>query len=224
MRSSKAYWRILGVLAALLLTGLILLLAALFNQSPAPAPAASPQNSVENNENSVERHKTAAPPANQIEVELYFPAPGSSPGGFGILQEERRRIRRSSSSSDLARALLEELFTGPREGGLPVIPPAARLHQVYILKDGRAVLNYSHGLVENCPEGVEGEAALIYSIVNTLTRNISEIRGVRILIDGNERETLSGHLDLSGFLQQDMSLVRGSAPAVDAAPVQPPAP
>jgi spore germination protein GerM len=105
-----------------------------------------------------------------------------------------------------------------------VIPPAARLHQVYLLKDSRAVLNYSHELVENCPEGVEGEAALIYAVVNTLTRNISEIRSVRILIDGSERETLTGHLDLSGFLRQDMSLVRDSASPVDPAPVHPPTP
>ena len=214
MNIRKPHWRILGIFLIFLIISLALLVAFIFNRQPSPIESPS-------SEKIEEKLAPLAVPEEEVEVMLYFPAPSESSGGWGILREEQRRIRRTASISERARALLEELASGSREQGLPIIPPGTRLLQAYLLKDGSAVLNYSHALAENCPEGVEGEVALVYSIVNTLTRNIPEIPRVRILIDGSERETLGGHLDISGFLEQDMSVVQGTPPAITPVRVQP---
>jgi spore germination protein GerM len=210
----KPYWRILGIFVTFLIIGLALLVAVILNRQPHPIEHPPLEKNGGN-------PAPSAAPQGEVEVTLYFPAAGESSAGWGILQEERRRIRRTTSNNELARALLEELASGSREARLSVIPSGTRLLQVYLLKDGSAILNYTHTLAESCPEGVEGEVALVYSIVNTLTRNIPEIRRVRILIDGMERETLGGHLDISGFLEQDMSLVQGTPPMTNPVRVQP---
>jgi spore germination protein GerM len=43
------------------------------------------------------------------------------------------------------------------------------------------------------------EELTIASIVSTLTANDPQVRRVKILIEGKERETLAGHADLTRF-------------------------
>ena len=57
------------------------------------------------------------------------------------------------------------------------------------------------------PGGSAGELITIFSLVNSLTYNLDAIRSVRILVGGEERESLKNHLDLARDYQQDMSIV-----------------
>jgi hypothetical protein len=157
--------------------------------------------------------KSSAPamplPANQWEASLYFLAKNPSQAGRGILVEERRMLTRSGSIAEQARRVLDELVAGSRDGHLAVLPLEAKPLQFFLLPDGTAVINYSHMLIDKNPRGIESELACIYAIVNTLTRNFGEIASVRILIEGAEKETLCGHIDLSSSLKQDLSYVAG---------------
>ncbi len=47
----------------------------------------------------------------------------------------------------------------------------------------------------------------VYSIVNSLTYNFKSVKRVSLLVEGNERETLGGHIDLSRPFSPDYSLV-----------------
>ena len=47
----------------------------------------------------------------------------------------------------------------------------------------------------------------VYSIVNTLTE-ISQIKGVQILVEGNEKKTLIGHVDISMPLLRDEDWIK----------------
>jgi spore germination protein GerM len=58
------------------------------------------------------------------------------------------------------------------------------------------VLDFSRELQTNHSGGSAGELLTVYSIVNTLAENIHGISRVQILVEGNEVETLAGHLDL----------------------------
>ena len=58
----------------------------------------------------------------------------------------------------------------------------------------------------NHPGGVLNELATVYSIVNSLTYNLPEIKEVKILIGGIEKETLAGHCVLLLPLQMDLSI------------------
>jgi germination protein M len=47
----------------------------------------------------------------------------------------------------------------------------------------------------------------VYSIVNSLTE-ISPIKGVQILVEGNERNSLVGHVDISMPLLRDEDWIK----------------
>ncbi len=47
--------------------------------------------------------------------------------------------------------------------------------------------------------GVLVEELTVASLVETLSANIPGINRVKILVDGKSRDTLAGHVDLTGF-------------------------
>ena len=57
--------------------------------------------------------------------------------------------------------------------------------------------------LRNQPSGSSEELAAVYSVVNTLAYNFKPIKKVFILVEGGERETLGGHVNLGeAFLPQ----------------------
>jgi hypothetical protein len=59
------------------------------------------------------------------------------------------------------------------------------------------------------PGGAWTEVLAVYSLVNTLVENFSDVKQVQILIDGNESETLAGHVDISRPLMSRIQLLAG---------------
>ena len=60
-----------------------------------------------------------------------------------------------------------------------------------------AVVNLHGAFADNHPSGVEVEALTLNSILSTLHANFPEISQIRFLVDGQPRETLAGHADLT---------------------------
>lgn len=157
----------------------------------------------------VDEEEPLAEPGKSAEREavIFF----SREGAEG-LYPERRRIYVTSSVPDMARQVLEELVRGPRRAlGVPVLPREAELRQVYIDREGNAYVDFSAELARRHPGGSDAEIATLFAIVNSLTYNFPEIRAVRILIEGEERETLAGHLDLTRRYYRDLSRVAPEA-------------
>ena len=77
-----------------------------------------------------------------------------------------------------------------------------------MLGDGTAVVDFSAHLRKNHTGSCRMEQLTLFSIVNSLILNVSEIDQVKILIDGTEVETLTGHLPLEFPLTADMLLTR----------------
>lgn len=82
------------------------------------------------------------------------------------------------------------------------IPEGTKLLGVEV-KDGLAIVNFSHEFRDNFQGGSTGEALLIGAILRTLGQ-FSEIRQVSILVEGKPISSL-GHLDLSGRLDVNSS-------------------
>ena len=141
-------------------------------------------------------------PENQKEVVLFFQSENSD-----RLYPELRSIVRTASVLTQAKQVIVELIAGSREGHLPVISEKARLREIYTSSDGTVCVDFTRHLVENHSGGSAGEIATVYAIVNSLTVNFPEIKRVRILVEGEERETLKYHIDLSLTFSQDLSLV-----------------
>jgi hypothetical protein len=104
---------------------------------------------------------------------------------------------------------------------LRTLPPDAALLAFYLLPDGTAIADFSEALATSIPSGIESEQMAADSLTKTLGANVPQIRRLKILIHGQEVETLAGHLDLSQpFLvsANPVPMPRADAPA--AAPGQ----
>lgn len=102
------------------------------------------------------------------------------------------------NSKELVRLLVEQLLAGPPQQGLaPVFAPNTRLLGVE-LDEGIAVLNFSAAVVPTAGGSFEEQLAL-WTLTETVC-SVPGINGIKILIAGQERETLGGHLDLTTVL------------------------
>jgi Sporulation and spore germination len=73
---------------------------------------------------------------------------------------------------------------------LPVEPNQVAPSQV-------AVVDLSESFVDAHPSGIEPETLTLLSIIGTLHVNFPQVTQVRFLVDGQPRETLAGHADLT---------------------------
>jgi hypothetical protein len=69
-------------------------------------------------------------------------------------------------------------------------------------KDGNsgpemAVVNFTGAFAASHPSGIETESLTVLSICATLHANLPQVKEVRFLVDGQQRDTLAGHADLT---------------------------
>jgi spore germination protein GerM len=111
--------------------------------------------------------------------------------------EERREIAVPQDRAGRAKRILEELAAGPRESGVRTLPYGTRVLSVFFDEQGGVFVDFSRELVDNHPGGSTGELFTIRSVVQTLAANFPDIESVRFLVEGQEVETIAGHIDAS---------------------------
>ncbi len=154
-----------------------------------PAPAAKPSSAVRT-------------PAQTRTVTLYFVSETDS-----LLHPEGRDIPASGALSEEVSSVLAELVKGSRQDLVAPLPPETKVRQVFVTADGVAYVDFSREIMEAFAYGSSSELAAVYAVVDTLTANFPPIKKVAILIEGLEKETLGGHVDLSRPLPPDASLI-----------------
>lgn len=117
-----------------------------------------------------------------------------------------------------ARQVLQALITSPPTPGQRTVPADAALLGFYILPDGTAIADFSDSLASEAPSGILSESMAMDSIVRTLETNVPGLRRLKILIHGQEVETLAGHVDLTGFFDLNSPPIAPPAPAQNTAP------
>jgi hypothetical protein len=100
-----------------------------------------------------------------------------------------------------ARQVIDALITNPPDPAQRTLPADTELIGFYLLPDGTAVADFSDSLASETPSGILSEKLAVDSIVQTLKSNLSMARRLKILIHGQEVETLAGHVDLTGFFE-----------------------
>ena len=115
-----------------------------------------------------------------------------------------------------AKQVLNTLLAGPVDTELRTVPPDAVLLAFYLLPDGTGIADFSEALATSTPSGIVSEQMAVDSIAKTLEANVPQVRWLKILIHGQEMDTLAGHLDLT------RTFVVNSKPAPIPSP--PPAP
>lgn len=98
-----------------------------------------------------------------------------------------------------SKQVLETLISSPPTTEQRTLPADATILGFYILPDGTAIADFSDALVTEVPSGISSETAAVDSIAQTLESNVPSLHRLKILIHGQEVETLAGHVDLTGF-------------------------
>ena len=156
----------------------------------------------------LERHEEEkAPPARAAEHVNPPPSGPVEDATLWVADDKRGELRaqkvsiplnsiRQQKAGELIRALIG-IYA--RKDSPHPLTAGAEMHDVYLLDPGLAVLDLNTAFVDTQTSGILAEELTLLSIVQTLTANIPEIARVKILVDGRERETLAGHVDLALF-------------------------
>ena len=121
----------------------------------------------------------------------------ADPGGSRAV-EETRDIVVPEDKANRGQRILQELAAGPIEGdAVGTIPPGTEVRSVFFDDTGGVYVDLNSEFIDNHPCGSTGELFTIRSIVRTLAMNFADVRRVSILVEGEEIETVAGHIDAS---------------------------
>jgi len=123
------------------------------------------------------------------------------------LIKEFRSVSSIRNPEKMSEALINELIKGPDAKGVRTIPEQTRLLSVDLQKDGLLLVDLSKEFTELHPGGSSSEIMTVYSIVNTLTMNIKDVKMVRIRQEGRNINTIAGHIDCNKTFYPDFEIV-----------------
>lgn len=140
------------------------------------------------------------------EVALYF----AEPQGRYLLRE-KAGISGCEDDRDCVRALLTLLIAGPQGDLVRVLPETTRIDGVELEND-LVRINFSRHLVDHHPGGSMTELLTIYSLINSLSESFPYLRQMQILVEGEVRQTLKGHVRIDHPVYADYSLTQSPKP------------
>lgn len=125
----------------------------------------------------------------QISVMLYF----ADQEGTSIAFEDRRVPKRDSLVLQI-REVIKAMTSSPHSRYLSkTLPEGTDIRAVYLLDDGLVYVDFNQELRSGHISGTTAEKLTIMSIVNTLCE-LPGVSRVRILIQGEEVDTIKGHI------------------------------
>jgi Sporulation and spore germination len=159
------------------------------------------------------RHEVLAPPISTptdvtVDAKIFWAA------GSDKIAPVTVKLPLSADPVERSRQLLHELTVNPPTLGQRTVPADMTLLGFYILPDGTAVADFSDALETEMPSGILSEEMAVDSIAQTLQNNVPGLRRLKILIHGQEVDTLAGNVDLTGFFDLNPA---PAAPSADAA-------
>ena len=118
-----------------------------------------------------------------------------------------------------ARQVLQALIANPPTASQGTLPPDTTILGFYVLPDGTAIADFSQALASETPSGILSEQNAVDSITRTLASNVPSLRRLKILIQGQETETLAGHVDLTGYFDLNPAAAPSATIPTPSAPV-----
>jgi spore germination protein GerM len=135
-------------------------------------------------------------------ITLYFPSYAN-----GNLQSETRSLKLSSDNIKAIRQILLALIEGSHQGHDSALSPSTTIRAAFLAPDGTAIVDLSQEALADFQPGIESESLAVYSIVDSLCANIPQVKEVKFLVQGQEVQTLDGHIDLTGNFAPEPSLI-----------------
>jgi len=163
--------------------------------TPAPEPAA-------------EAPPLAPPPGPpaagpRIKATLFF----ASADGQRMVGVERE-VPLAEGTVAQARALVEALLAGDAPAPLSsTIPEGTSLRGIFVSSRNEVFIDLDATVRTKHPGGSMQELLTVYTLVNTIVVNLPSVSEVQILINGQEADTLAGHVDLRRPLRKNEGLI-----------------
>lgn len=156
----------------------------------------------------------------KVKAKLFWAAAGTSGG----LQPEEIELALSADPVQRSRQLVDALILSPPTPAQRTLPADTTLLDFYLLGDGTAIADFADTLSTGTPSGILSEQLAVQSIVQTLGASVPQIVRLKILLHGQEADTLAGHLDLTGFfaVNAPVAMPNGAASPVPVAPTPQP--
>ena len=127
----------------------------------------------------------------------------------GGLTPEIRYLEATGDFAADAKAVILGLIAGPVRGGFSPWPQEVAVQDIFVSSAGIAYISFGASLKWLLPRGDYMEWGIAATLTKTLCANFSEIRGVRILIDGESGGVLRRSIPLDWVFQPDMFEVEG---------------
>jgi hypothetical protein len=131
----------------------------------------------------------------KVKANLFWVS-ASNPSALNPVQIE---LPLSADPIQRSRQLVDALIQLPPTSAQRTLPADASLLAFYLLPDGTAIADFSDTLSTGTPSGILSEQLTVNSITQTLAASVPQIRRLKILLHGQEVDTLAGHLDLTIF-------------------------
>ena len=131
----------------------------------------------------------------QVQAQMFW----LSAAGPNSLEATAIQLPLSADAVERSKQLLNALIAKAPAPEKRTLPAEASLLAFYIQADGTAIADFSDEISSGMPSGILSEQLAVQSIAQTLGANVAGIRQLKILVHGQEAETLAGHLDLYGF-------------------------
>ena len=168
-------WIIVGVIALVLIGGIVLVVKAPWRRNPLSPSRYSPM---------------AAELEGVRGVYLYYGIPNSD-----SLVAEYRDVVVKDRPVDQVRAIFRELIAGPTGTRVSPFPEGTELLNTYWTERGTLYLDWNRAFAAGFRGGCGKERLLLGSIVRTTTENLPQVQRVAILVEGSPIETIGGHYD-----------------------------
>jgi hypothetical protein len=144
------------------------------------------------------RHEVLAPPISTptdvtANAKIFWAAGSDKIAGVQV------QLPLSADPVERSRQVLHELTVNPPTPGQRTIPADTVVLGFYVLPDGTAIADFSDALSSEMPSGILSEEMAVNSIARTLESNVPVLHRLKILIHGQQVDTLAGNVDLTGF-------------------------
>src|SRR5579885_3548281 len=115
----------------------------------------------------------------------------------GELRAEQFSIPALSNPQQRAEAILNALLNAYTAKTSPhPLASASEIRSVFLVDPGTAVIDLNSALVDSQVSGILPEELTVCSFIQSLATNVPGLMRVKFLVDGKERDTLAGHVEL----------------------------
>lgn len=119
--------------------------------------------------------------------------------GDGTIHQQEVEATLPQDPGQRGQQAIHALLTALEAKNSPHPIVAGDVRAVYLLNENSAVIDLNAQLADQHRSGIQPEQLTIFAMVQTVSAAVPKVTRVRFLVDGHDRETLAGHIDLKSW-------------------------